>query len=211
MFAKVQKPSLVMTIPICLCVQQGKGGKLLSICEFHSLTWYLQQYLEMYHRLQCAHSHTARPHWHREKCATVGCDILRQICNAARKWPWGQMKWRGCYDELEHPFISFVLSPFPYNVTRHPKKAGAPTSINNYKQNLWDCRECSMTYECLIQDLCKNSVPDKATNYQNPPQWFVVMHLQSHWPQTYNWLKQGLSTQEAWWLHLRVGTLALKC
>jgi hypothetical protein len=43
---------------------------------------------------------------------------------------------KGCYDELEHTFISFVLNPFPYNVTRHPKKAGAPTSINNYKQNL---------------------------------------------------------------------------
>ncbi len=108
MFAKVQKPSLVMTIPICLCVQQGKGGKLLSMCEFHSLTWYLQQYLEMYHRLQCAHSHTARPHWHREKCATVGCDILRQICNAARKWPWGQMKWRGAMTSWSTP--SFRLS-----------------------------------------------------------------------------------------------------
>jgi hypothetical protein len=65
-----------------------------------------------------------------------------------------------------------------------------------------------MTYECPIHDLFKNSVPDKATNYQNPPSGLWLCICKSHSPQTYNWLKQGLSTQEAWWLHLRVGTLA---
>jgi len=98
MSIKVWKPSLIIRISTSHQVWQRKRWKTsLSTCIVLSKTiiatmsqnvlWATIRSLPHGHRSKWVpRSSMVWPHWHRERCITIGCSKPRQVHSATRKW-----------------------------------------------------------------------------------------------------------------------------
>ncbi len=95
---KVQNKSLMMTISIRLHVWRGKRWEI-SLCTwapfynviaamlFRNVSWVAMHiFRHGEHSKWIPKSLMVWTHLHHERCATIRCGTLKQICNIVRKW-----------------------------------------------------------------------------------------------------------------------------
>jgi hypothetical protein len=97
-FVKVRKLSLVMIISTCLHVWWGKMWETslymwaplsdaITTMVSWNVSWAIVHSLPHgQHSKWILKSSMVWPHWHHERCKTIGCRILKQIWNVVRKW-----------------------------------------------------------------------------------------------------------------------------